>query len=314
MKKEKLEKLANEKNYPCVTISMNTNRTYPDNQIDIVVLKILLIEAKERVLKEFGKHLVKVLIEKINNLQSKIDINYNLDSLHIFLSNSTMEIVRSTWPTMKNEVVIAERFAIKPLIKLFNRTEEYLILILSQSFVRLLLAVNDSVVSEIKNDDFPSDNNPPKMEGTEELSNKKQTENQIQEFFNKIDKGLVKVNNQTDLKCVVVSTNDNYNRIIKMADKPNTFMGWTNGNHDNNVNNSIAIDTWKVVNSIQKQNRADAIKEMQEAVGKGKVITDLSEIYRAAKDGRGDLLIVNDDFKQAVKIIDDFGSPVKVVD
>ena len=45
---------------------------------------------------------------------------------------------------------------------------------------------------------------------------------------------------------------------------------------------------------------------MQEAVGKGLVITELSEIYRAAKDGRGDLLIVNDNFHQAVRVTDEF--------
>ena len=51
------------------------------------------------------------------------------------------------------------------------------------------------------------------------------------------------------------------------------------------------------------KNNADpnAIKEMQEAVGQGKVITDLSDIFRAAKEGRGDLLIAHDDFHQAVK-------------
>ena len=45
---------------------------------------------------------------------------------------------------------------------------------------------------------------------------------------------------------------------------------------------------------------------MQEAVGKSNVITELSEIYRAAKEGRGDLLIVNDNFHQAVRVTGEF--------
>ena len=55
MKKEKLEKLASEKSSPCVTISMNTHRTSPDNLEDIIGLKNLLKEAHERVVNEFGK-------------------------------------------------------------------------------------------------------------------------------------------------------------------------------------------------------------------------------------------------------------------
>jgi hypothetical protein len=302
MKREKLEKLATEKNYPCVTISMNTNRTYPDNQKDIIVLKTLLEEAKERVIKEFGQHPVIELIGKINHVESQIDVNYNLDSLHIFLSNATEEIVRSAWPTT-NAVHVSESFAVKPLVKLFNRTEEYLMLMLTQSNVRLLMAVNDAVVGEINNDDFPFSN---ELADTENVSDAKQTENQTREFFNKIDKAVVRVNNKTDMKCVVISTSDNYNRFLKVADKPSVYLGSTNLSQDNKGNTSVAKDAWKIVSAQQAIGRAEAIQEMQEAVGKGLVITELSEIYRAAKDGRGDLLIVNDNFHQAVRVTDEF--------
>lgn len=43
--KNKLEKLALEKNTPCVTISLNTHKTHPDNQSDSVLIKNLLKEA-----------------------------------------------------------------------------------------------------------------------------------------------------------------------------------------------------------------------------------------------------------------------------
>ena len=38
--KQKLEALATEKNTPCVTISLNTHRTHPENVQDIILLKI----------------------------------------------------------------------------------------------------------------------------------------------------------------------------------------------------------------------------------------------------------------------------------
>ena len=306
MKKEKLETLANEKNYPCVTISMNTSRTYPDNQKDTIVLKTLLEEAKERVMKEFGKRPVIELIEKMNLIESEIDVNYNLDSLHIFLSNSTKEIVRSTWPTSSNMAHVSENFAVKPLIKVFNRTEEYLILMLTQSDVRLLMAVNDGIVGEIKNDDFPFINDAHELADTEAVSDAKQTENQKREFFNKIDKALVRGTNNTDMKCVVIGTNDNYNRLLKVADKPSVYLGWAKMNQNNTAKHSIASDAWPVMKIKQEKFRAEAVKEMQDAVGKGNVITELSEIYRAAKEGRGDLLIVSDDFHKAVRVTDEF--------
>jgi hypothetical protein len=108
------------------------------------------------------------------------------------------------------------------------------------------------------------------------------------------------------MKCVVISTSDNYNRLLKVADKPAVYLGWTNINQQNTENHSIANDAWQVVSAQQEKLRIKDIKDMQEAVGKGNVITELSEIYRAAKEGRGDLLIVSDDFHQAVRVTDEF--------
>jgi len=285
---------------------MNTHRKYAENQKDIVTLRALLTDAKARVLKEYDKSTVVELLKKIDGIEKEIDVDYNLDSIHLFLSNTTKEIIKSTWPVVKDTVQVSETFAVKPLIKAFNRTVEYLILKLTQSEVRLLLAINDGIVGEIKNDDFPYVNVVDETTDVETVTNGKQAENLAREFFNKIDKGLVRVTNKTDMKCVVVCTDDNYNKLLKVADKPSVYIGWTNINYNNTATHSIANDTWKVVNVYQKKGRANDIKEMQEAVNKGNVLTDLSEIYQAAKEGRGDLLIVNDHFHQAVKVTGEF--------
>ncbi len=306
MRRDKLEKLASEKNVPCVTISMNTHRNYPENQKDMFVLKDLLMQAKERVVKEYGKRPVNDLLEKIDTIEKEIDTDNNLDSLHLFLSNTTKEILKSTWATDSDKVLISESFAVKPLIKVYNRSVEYLILKLTNSEVRLLLAINDGIVGEIKNDDFPDNNSQDETTDTETVTNGKQSENLMREFFNKIDKAVVRVTNKTDMKCVVICTDDNYNRLMKIADKPFVYIGWTNIKNHNNANHSMADDAWQVVKVEQKKGRTKDIKEMQEAVNKGNVITELSEIYRAAKEGRGDLLIVNDNFHQAVRVTGDF--------
>lgn len=310
--KNKLEKLASEKNSPCVSISMNTHRTHPDNIQDVIVLKKLLKEAEERAITEFGKRPVMELLEKIETVANEIDSNYNLDSLHIFLSNDTKEIIKSPWPIAENNVHISDTFTIKPLIKLFNRTESYLILLLSQSGVKLLHAVNDGIVEEVKNDDFPFIKNMHYLTNHEKLSDGKQVDNMVREFLNTVDKAVIKVNNDTDMNCVVICTEDNYSRLLQVADKPSIYHGFVHINYNDVANNTLAAEAWKIVGALLKQQRRDAITEMQEAVGQGNVITDLSDIYRAVKEGRGDLLITHDDFKQAVKMTGEYSFDLAV--
>lgn len=302
--KEQLQKLATEKNTPCVTISLNTHRTHPDNLQDEILLKNLLREAQERVINEFGKKSVAPLLEKLETVAKEIDTNYNLDSLHIFLSNDTQEIVKSTWQEPTNAVHISETFAIRSLIKNYNRSENYLVMLLSQSGVQLFEALNDAVVSEIKNEDFPFPENKHYNTRLDKGSDARHLDDLVREFLNKVDKALIKVHNAIDLKCVVITTEDNYSRLQQVTDKPGIYLGYANIDYNNISTHQIAKQSWDMVKEQQKKRRTEAIVEMQEAVAQGNVLTDLQEIYQAALDGRGELLIVHQDFAQAVVMKD----------
>jgi hypothetical protein len=303
--REQLQILATEKNSPCVTISMNTHRTHPDNTQDETTLKNLLKEAEDRVISEFGKRPVSQLLEKIENVGEEIDVNYNLDSLHIFLSNDTQEIIRSNWETISQGVHISDRFAVRHLIKNFNRSESYLVMLLSQGGVQLYEAINDDIIREIQNDDFPFAETGHYITNSDRGSDPKHVDDLVREFLNKVDKALVRVHNETELKCVVICTEDNYSRLQQVADKPSVYLGYDAINYNQVETHQISKQSWELVKEQQKQRRTDAISEMHEAVGQSKVLTDLQEIYEASIDGRGELLIVHQDFSQAVVMKDE---------
>jgi Bacterial archaeo-eukaryotic release factor family 3 len=295
-----LQKLASQTAHPCVTISLNTHRTHPDNVQDGILLKNLLSEAETRVIAEYGKRPVMDLIAKINGIADAIDINYSLDSLHIFLSNDITEILRSPWPTTQQGVHISETFASRPLIKAFNRAQEYLVMILSQSGIQLYEAVNDGILGEIKNGDFPFAENPHYITHADKASDSKLIDNLLREFLNKVDKALIKVHQETGLHCVVVSTEENFLKLMQVADKPGAYYGLQPINYNDVKPVHVVKNTWNIVKGHQHAARTAAIGEMKEAVAQGKVLTDLQEIYQASIDGRAELLIVHQDFKQAV--------------
>jgi len=298
--KNQLEKLAAEKSTPCVSISLNTHRTHPDNAQDEVMLKNLLKEAEKRVIAEFGKKPVNSLLEKIAAVSSELDNNYNLDSLHIFLSNDTHEIIKSTWSVNENKVHISETFALKPIIKDFVRREEYLILLLSQGGVQLYKAQNDSITTEVENDDFPFPEMNRSLTDPEKLSDSKLLDDIVREYLNKVDKAIIKIHNLTNLQCVVICTGDNYSRLLQVAEKPGIYCGYAPVDYNKNETDNIVKQSWEIIRELQEKRRTDAINEMTEAEGQGKVLSDLQEIYSAAIDGRGELLIVHEDFTQPV--------------
>lgn len=303
--KEQLKRLSAEKNNPCVTISLNTHRTHPDNTNDGVLLKNLLKEAEERVIAEFGKRPVANLLKKIETVSKEIDVNYNLDSLHIFLSNDTKEIVRLSIKTSNGGVHISDHFAIRTLIDNYVHSQHYLIMLLSQSGVKLFEAINSDIVEEVKNNDFPFSENRHYNTNAAKSSDSKLLDDLVREYLNKVDKALVRVHNESGLQCVVIATEDNYSRLQQVADKPGVYLGYKNIDYNNIANHHIAEQSFELIKNEQKQLRSNAIHEMKEAVAQGKVFTDLQEIYQAAIDGRGELLIIHKDFTQSVVMKDD---------
>ena len=305
--KETLQKLGAEKNNPCVSISMNTHRTRPDTDQDKILLKNLLNEAYDRVSKEYDRKTVENLLNRIKTVKNDIDVSTNLDSLHIFLSNDTQEVVKSPWMASSNRVNISRQFAIRPLIKAYNRSEPYLIMVLSQNKVTLYEAVNDSIIQEVKNDDFPFTENIPATLYPEKLADAKYVDDLTRNFFNKIDKSLVRMHKETDLKCVVVTTEDNYYKLMQVADIPSLYHGYVSINSNKNTPHYIVKETWKLIEKLQSKRRAEAIEELKKAVSKGYVLTDLQDIYRAAINGRADLLVVHQNYRQPV-VMDDNNS------
>ena len=225
--------------------------------------------------------------------------------MHIFLSNDTQEIIKSAYAVNENKVHISETFALRPIIKDYVRSEEYLVLLLSQGGVHLYEAINDSITKEVKNEDFPFEKMSHSITEPVKLSDSMLLDDTVREYLNKVDKAMVKINNLTNLKCVVISTEDNYSRLMQVADRPSIYCG-----HDFVDYNNIKIDhlskqSWGIISKLQEKKRTDAIHEMEEAVGLGKVLTDIQEIYLAAIDGRGELLIVHHDFIQPVLMTSD---------
>jgi hypothetical protein len=304
MTTEDLVKLASERSNPCISISFNTHRTKPDNLQDVIMLKNMIKEAEEKILAEYDKRSASSVLEKLSNIDKDLDHNYNLDSMHIFISENMQYLYRSPWKATDNIVSMSDRFNIKHLIKNWNNTEDYLILTLSQSGVNLYEATNDSITQELRTEGFPFPQNPHYLTSAEANSDTKQTDNLVREFFNKVDKALVRVHNATERRCVVISTSNNFTLLNQVADKPSAYYGFAPINYNDVAPHTITRQAWDVVLEDQKTRRTAALEELKSAISQGKVVTDLGEIYKAIEEGRGELLIAHTDFKQAARISD----------
>ncbi|CAN5242285.1 hypothetical protein BH20BAC1_BH20BAC1_23050 [soil metagenome] len=172
-------------------------------------------------------------------------------------------------------VHVSQSFAIRPLIKAYSRSESYLVMLLSQGRVKLYEAVNDGIIPEIKNEDFPFPEKISEVLFPVRRSDSEYMDDLVREYFNKIDKALVNVYNETDLNCVVDVPLTIIAGLCRWLINPNVYQGYVNIDYNNVVPHQIVQQTWELVENQQKQRKTEAIEEIKEAVASGKVITDL---------------------------------------
>ena len=302
---EKIAYLASIQAEPCVSISFNTHRTRPDSDKDRIVLKNLIKTAEDRLKKQYDKKIAERLIKQIADLTKDINYTESFDSMHIYVSSETQNIIKTTWSTFEDRVHIADKFDLRPLIKAYNRSKSYLILYLRKDGANLYEAMNDAVIDEVRENNFPFTENPHYIKEPLQRGDALHVDKLQKEFINKIDKALVKTVLESGLYCIVVCTDEVYGLLKQVADRPEFYAGQISINSNEFKETQIAKQTWEIIEGRIKQNQMDAIKEMADAVSKAHVLTDLASIYHAAKNGRGDLLIVHDKFSQPVVINDD---------
>ncbi|MFT3823414.1 MAG: hypothetical protein QM731_05815 [Chitinophagaceae bacterium] len=302
MLKDQIQALAGKKEGPCITIALQTHRTHPDNLQDAIQLKNLITEAEKRLLEVHDKRSAQSLLQNLHDVEKEIDHNYNSDGLYVFISADTKTYIRTIWPPVENKVYLDNQFALRDLIKAFNRAEAYYILFLDPAGVQLFEAFDERIQEEVKAHGFPAKANTHYLTDQLKSSDPKQVDNQTKEFLNRIDKNMVAVYREAPLPVVVAANRAVFDLLLQVGDLAQIYAGHFPIDHHSTAPHQLAEKAWPVIKELQQAGRTAAINEVFAGVSSGRVITDLEEIWKAAKEGRGELLLVKNNYSQPVGI------------
>jgi len=289
---------------PAVTIYMNTNRTFPENNRDSINLKNLISEAEKRIIKEYGKKESIQIIKKLKDFASEIDHNYNLDSLIIFVSSDFLEFIRLP-VKVKDNVIIDDKFATKPLIRSMLQTENYYILCISRKTIRLIEAINDSVVTEINDTSFPFQNESFIDSDDIKKAWASTYDNHAKEFFNKADKLFKHYHNKNPKPVILAGDGRNISYYKEVADNKKIIIGYIEGNFDATKNHEIVKQAYSVIVKFIKDEQEKSIEEIAVAQKEQKLLVDLNDIYQAVRAGNGLKLFVEKNYFQPAVIEND---------
>src|SRR5262245_30815848 len=192
MNRQELRELQDVHTYPCLTITLPTHRTRPDNRQDPVRVKNLVTEGTNRLLGEFSKREVTPLLDRLNALVAAIDYEYTLDGL-VLAVNRDMAREYVLPFTLNERVVVDDTVFTRDLVHAFNRTQRYWVLSLSEQPTRLYAATREDL-EEITTGGFPMVHTGPggaaPLPSGRGVNRSRYRDQHHREFFRRVDKAL----------------------------------------------------------------------------------------------------------------------------
>jgi hypothetical protein len=122
---------------PCITIYMPTSRCFPDNVQDTLRFKNLVSMAEEEGTASVGKREIEPLIERLRVFQEEHEFwNHTLDGLAVFVAPGYFRVLRLQQPVLE-QVHVSDVFFVKPLIRIFQMSGRFQVLVLTKNAIRL---------------------------------------------------------------------------------------------------------------------------------------------------------------------------------
>lgn len=303
-----LQDLKARETVPAISVLMPTHRTFPDNKQDPIALKNLVKQAEDRLLETMEKREVSQIMALVNARVDAHDHSHNLDGLALFAGADAAELVRLPFPVTER-VIIDSSFATRDLVRGLLDTVSYFILVVSRASARLIHAYNDRPVHEFDESTpldgyaFPIENTWLYSTSGHERSQASSEDNLLKEFLNVADKSLQEIQGKrgsSRLPVILAGDARTVAFFKNVSDRPEDIVGEITNSPDLEADvPALVADAQPAVAAYRDRLEADAMDKLGQGRGADRLLTDLSDIYKAITEGNAERLYVRRGYIQA---------------
>lgn len=282
------------KTFPSVSIILPTHVKYPHFKNDEEKLKLILKEVEENIVNEFPPSIAKAINTKLKKVYQQIDFTHLSEGLAIYVSREQQKIINLPYPVTE-KVIIDKSFEIRDLLYTSKHSPDYLVLTISSNENRLFRGINKSL-KEIPFEDSPKDVKEWKIDLPTKTGNFSDAEDKkeltLEKYLRDIDKILSVKLKELDLPVIVCSVERIIGKYSHFTKNGKNILGYVEGNFEHVTMPEIAEKIAPVLEKKSKSEKKKALDLLEEAIGKGAYASGIKEVWKAAMEKRGRLLLL----------------------
>ena len=303
-----IELMLAEKGNPCISIVIPTQRYTRDRMQNPELIENALLRAKQLLRNSAWA------TAKINQLQSKLDsvlatIDYIRlqEGLAIFISPNISKVQLLPF-LVKEKVMVSSNFEIRDLFYFRQFLKPYCLLAISKNRVRLFKG-SGRELQEITNNDFPKQYEEEyeyahpsigssSSGGLKEFERDKSVmqETRMRGFFRLADHALDKYLKE-DMLLFVAGVGEELTSFEQISHHVKNLAGKIPGNYDIDAVHPLAESAWTKIQEYVKTSHVKLLTKLQEDIGKQLVVDGIRNVWKAAKEGKGLVLLLEKDYE-----------------
>lgn len=284
--------------YPALTITLPTSRTFPENRQDRIRVRNLANQAAGRLLGEFARREIEPLLDRLEQLVDSIEYRHTLDGLALFVNRDFARAFKLPF-TLTERVIVGETFFTRDLVFAANRTPRYWTLVLTEKPTRLFEATRDDLV-EVQNGGFPLVHEGPggeqSLPGGFGVRKSAYRDERHRQFFRQVDSNLRPFLLDDPLPLAVVGVDRFLAFFNEVTDHKDAILATLTGSHSRTSAHKLGELVWPLVKSALAEQRQERLAELDRAIGERRFASTVGEVWRMANQGRGRLLLVEEDY------------------
>ena len=320
---ETLRELLKNHGPPCISLYQPTHRANPDNLQDSIRYKNLIRGVEQSLRQKYSTREVRPLLEPFQALAEDYDFwIHQRDGLAILSTEGMFEVFRLQRP-VKELVVVADSFHLKPVLRIVQSADRYQVLCLDRQEAQLFEGNRDAL-DEVDVGDMPatitevvgSEITEPhqavgvygKRAGTGPLSRggtgsfpglggrKDEEDKDVERFFQVIDREVMGgFSRPSGLPLFLVALPEQHAEFRRVSRNPYLQPGGIEKHPSSLTAEELRGEAWRVVEPYYLARLARLIEDYQSAVVAGMAASDLNDVAKATAAMRIGVLLVEAD-------------------
>jgi hypothetical protein len=306
---------------PCISLYMPTHRSHPDNLPDPKLFKNLVTQLEQSLREKYPVRDVRGLLEPFHDLEHKHHFwQHTLDGLAILANPGSLYLFKLQRP-VKELVVVADSFHIKPLLRYVQSADRFHILALTRHTAKMYegdryhvdpvehqefpATITDALGEELTEKQIVASGAGGGLHGIRHGhgSRSEEQEKDDYRFFRVIDRAVLEqFSKPSGLPLILAALTEHQGTFRSISQNPHLLPEGIPHNPDALDTEALRSAAWKILEPFYVQRLAKLREDYHTAQAHQRGTADLSDAARAAVEGRIATLLLEADRVEAGRL------------